>query len=72
MQIIMAALLLLLAAPGLAQFCEGEKSKQEAKEVSLLRPTDEPAFYFSMVGRLSMRRPGVAETWASGILSATD
>jgi hypothetical protein len=48
MRVIMAVLLLLLATPGLAQFCDAgsEKSKQEAKQVSLLPPTDEPAYYF--------------------------
>ena len=48
MRVIMAVLLLSLATPGLAQFCDAasEKSKQEAKQVSLLHPTDEPAYYF--------------------------
>jgi hypothetical protein len=48
MRVIMAVLLLTLATPGLAQFCDAasEKSKQEEKQVSLLHPTDEPAYYF--------------------------
>lgn len=46
MRIIMAVLLLSLATPALAQFCEGEQSKKEVREVGLLRPTDEPAYYF--------------------------
>lgn len=48
MRVIMAILLLSLATPGLAQFCDAvsEKDKQQAKQVSLLHPTDEPAYYF--------------------------
>jgi hypothetical protein len=43
---IITALNLSLTTPCVAQFCEGEKSKQEAKEVRLRQPTDEPAYYF--------------------------
>ena len=48
MRITMAVFLLSLAMPGLAQDCEKSsvKRRQEVREVSLLRSTDEPTYYF--------------------------
>lgn len=48
MRVILAILLLSLATPGLAQFCDAasEKTEQQTKQVSLLHPTNESAYYF--------------------------